>query len=58
MKISQDAESYENMRNTVGLLNLLSLGEEDIRKGNTLEQAQVFQTIEKLLSRRGELSTE
>ena len=58
MKISQDTESYENMRNTIGLLKLLSLGEEDNRKGNTHEQAQVFQTIEKLLSRRGELSTE
>ncbi|MEI6335585.1 MAG: hypothetical protein WCS87_13585 [Methylococcaceae bacterium] len=58
MKISQDTESYENMRNTIGLLNLLSLGEEDIRKGNTHEQAQVFQTIEKLLSRLGELSSE
>ena len=46
------------MRNTIGLLKLLSLGEEDNRKGNTHEQAQVFQTIEKLLSRRGELSTE
>ncbi len=58
MKISQDAESYENMRNTIGLIKLLSLGEEDIRKENTLEQAQIFQTIAKLLSRRGELSTE
>jgi len=58
MNISQDTESYENMRNTIGLLKLLSLGEEDIRKGNTLEQFQVFQTIEKLLSRRGDLSTE
>ncbi len=58
MKISQDTESYENMRNTIGLLKLLSLGEDDIRKGNMLEQVHVFQTIEKLLSRRGELSTE
>ena len=58
MKISQDIESYENMRNTIGLLKLLSLGEEDIRKGNTHEQAQVFQIIEKLLSRRAGLSIE
>jgi len=58
MKISQDTESYENMRNTIGLLKLLSLGEDDIRKGNMLEQVHVFQTIEKLLSRRSELSTE
>jgi prevent-host-death family protein len=47
--VLQDTESYENMRNTIGLLKLLSLGEEDIRKGNTIEQAQVFHAIEKLL---------
>ena len=46
------------MRSTIGLLKLLSLGEEDIRKGNTHEQAQVFQIIEKLLSRRAGLSIE
>jgi len=48
--VLQDTESYENMRNTIGLLKLLTMGEEDIRKGNTLVQAQVFQTIEKLLN--------
>ena len=47
--VLQDTESYENMRNAIGLLKLLSMGEEDIRTGNTLVQAQVFQTIEKLL---------
>ncbi|MFI3221763.1 MAG: hypothetical protein QX191_01880 [Methylococcaceae bacterium] len=46
----QDAESYENMRNSIGLLKLLAMGEEDIRKGHALEQAQVFQNIEKLLN--------
>ena len=48
--VLQDTESYENMRNAIGLLKLLSMGEEDIRTGNTLVQAQVFQTIEKLLA--------
>ena len=48
--ILQDTESYENMRNTIGLLKLLAMGEEDIRKGDTLEQAQVFHNIEKLLT--------
>ena len=47
--VLQDTESYENMSNTIGLLKLLSLGEEDIRKGNTIEQAQVFHDIEKRL---------
>jgi prevent-host-death family protein len=46
--VLQDTESYENMRNTIGLLKLLAMGEEDIRKGHILEQNQVFQNIEKL----------
>ncbi len=47
--VLQDPESYENMRNTIGLLKLLSLAEEDIRQGNTVAQNQVFQNIGKLL---------
>lgn len=47
--VLQDPESYENMRNTIGLLKLLSLAEEDVRQGKTVEQDQVFQNIEKLL---------
>jgi hypothetical protein len=48
--VLQDTKSYKNMRNTIGLLKLLAIGEEDIRKGHTLEQAQVFHNIEKLLT--------
>ena len=29
--VLQDPESYENMRNTIGLLKLISQGEEEIR---------------------------
>ncbi|MDO9047515.1 MAG: type II toxin-antitoxin system Phd/YefM family antitoxin [Methylobacter sp.] len=47
--VLQDPESYENMRNTIGLLKLLSLAEEDVRQGKTVAQNQVFQNIEKLL---------
>jgi prevent-host-death family protein len=47
--VLQDPESYENMRNTIGLLKLFSLAEEDIRQGKTVAQNQVFQNIEKLL---------
>jgi len=47
--VLQDPESYENMRNTIGLLKLLSLAEEDVRQGLTVTQDQVFQNIEKLL---------
>jgi len=52
----QDAESYENMRSTKALLKLLAMGEEDIRKGHTLKQAQIFQNIEKLFSSVGWIS--
>ncbi|MDP1772978.1 MAG: type II toxin-antitoxin system Phd/YefM family antitoxin [Methylobacter sp.] len=47
--VLQDPESYENMRNAIGLLKLLSLAEEDIRQGKTVAQDQVFQKLEKLL---------
>ena len=47
--VLQDTESYENMRNTIGLLKLISLGEEDIRKGQSRPQDEVFSDLEKLL---------
>ncbi len=47
--VLQDPESYENMRNAIGLLKLLSLAEEEVRQGKTIAQEQVFQNIEKLL---------
>lgn len=47
--VLQDTESYESMRNTIGLLKLLSLAEEDIRQGKTVAQHQVFKNIENLL---------
>jgi len=45
--VLQDPESYENMRNTIGLLKLISLGEEDIRKGKYKTQDEVFADLEK-----------
>ena len=47
--VLQDTESYENMRNAIGLLKLISLGEEDIRKGQSRPQDEVFSDLEKLL---------
>jgi len=46
--VLQDPESYENMRNTIGLLKLISLGEEDIRNGKSKTQSEVFSNLEKL----------
>ena len=47
--VLQDPESYENMRNTIGLLKLISLGEEEIRNGKSKKQSEVFSDLEKRL---------
>lgn len=50
--VIQDPQSYENMRRSIGLLKLISLGEEDIRRGKSKTQAEVFKGIKKQLSQR------
>ena len=47
--VLQDPESYENMRNAIGMLKLISQGEDDIRNGNTTVQDKVFSELEALL---------
>jgi len=47
--VLQDPKSYEEMRNSLGLLKLLAQGEEDIRKGNLRGQGEVFSDIERQL---------
>lgn len=47
--VLQDPESYENMRNAIGILKLISQGEEDIRNGKAKLQVEVFAEIEKSL---------
>jgi len=52
--VLQDPISYENMRNAIGILKLISLGEADIRSGKVKSQEDVFNEIEantKLLSK-------
>jgi prevent-host-death family protein len=44
--ILQDPESYEKMRNAIGILKLISEGEADIRGGQTKSQEDVFDEIE------------
>ena len=48
--VLQDPESYDNMRKAIGLLKLISQGEEDIKKSNTKTQDRVFKDIEKMLA--------
>jgi prevent-host-death family protein len=44
--VLQDPESYENMRNAIGLLKLISQGENDLRNGKVRLQEDVFKDIE------------
>ncbi len=50
--VIQDPKSYENMRNAIGMLKLISQGEEDIRKEETRTQDEVFGKLETLLKKR------
>lgn len=47
--ILQDPKSYENMRNAIGMLKLISQGENDIRSGKSKSQRKVFENIENFL---------
>ena len=46
--VLQDPESFENMRNAIGLLKLIAQGEEDIQNGRTIPQDEVFANLEQL----------
>ena len=47
--VLQDPKSYENMRNAIGILKLISQGEDEIRSGNSRSQQEVFENIENFL---------
>jgi len=40
--ILQDPKSYENMRNAIGILKLVSEGEANVREGRVKSQEDVF----------------
>ena len=50
--VLQDPESYENMRNAIGILKLISLGEEEIKNGKSKSQEEVFEKIENILKEK------
>ena len=50
--VLQDPVSYENMRNAIGLLKLISLGEQDIKRGKSKSQEEVFANIENILKEK------
>ncbi|NLY03505.1 MAG: type II toxin-antitoxin system Phd/YefM family antitoxin [Campylobacter sp.] len=47
--VIQDPKSYEDMRNAISLLKLLSFAEEDIKNENTHSEEDVFNSVEELL---------
>ncbi|MGB7297252.1 MAG: type II toxin-antitoxin system Phd/YefM family antitoxin [Candidatus Aminicenantales bacterium] len=47
--VLQDPKSYEDTRNAIGILKLISRGEEDIKKGKSKSQDEVFVHIENKL---------
>ena len=50
--VLQDPKSYENMRNAIGILKLVSQGESDIKDGKITPQEDVFKDIEKNLKEK------
>ena len=50
--VLQDPESYENMRNAIGILKLISQGEENVKDGRLKSQEEVFASVEKILKER------
>lgn len=50
--VIQDPQSFEDMRNAIGILKLISMGEEDIKNENILEQEAVFKNIEEKMKKQ------
>jgi len=50
--VLQDPKSYENMRNAIGILKLVSQGESDIKDGKVRSQEDVFKDIENKLKEK------
>jgi prevent-host-death family protein len=49
--VIQDPQSYEDMKNAISLLKLLSFAEEDIKNGNVQSEEDVFRSAEELLKK-------
>ena len=50
--VLQDPQSFENMRNALGILKLISQGEEDIKKGKAQTQKIIFDRLETFLQEK------
>jgi len=50
--VLQDPKSYEDMRNAIGILKLISQGEEEIKNGKSKSQEEVFKNIKNVLKEK------
>jgi prevent-host-death family protein len=50
--VLQDPESYQNMRNAIGILKLISQSEDEIRRGKSKSQHDFFENIENILKEK------
>jgi prevent-host-death family protein len=50
--VIQDPRSYESMRNAIGMLKLLAQGEEDVRKGKLVPQADLLARLQAAIDKR------
>ena len=44
--VLQDPESYEKMRNAIGLLKILAISEEEIKAGDVVSSDAVFKKVQ------------
>jgi len=47
--VIQDPKSYQDMKNAISMLKLLSFAEEDIKNNKLLDEEDVFSSVEALL---------
>ena len=52
--VLQDPKSFEDMRKAIGILKLISQGEEDIKKGKAKTKQEVFNNIEEILKMKSQ----
>ena len=49
--VIQDPKSYEDMKNALTIMKLLSFAEEDVRSGNLHTEEDIFNSVEELLGK-------
>ena len=49
--VIQDPKSYQDMRNALAIMKLLSFAEEDIKNGDLHSEEDVFNAVEELLNK-------